>query len=392
MVVLGNRRMAPLSLRSMPERLQMRPAWCLYDATSMKISILCTLGPASLDPEIIRRLDERDVDLFRINLSHTPLEAVESTIDLVRRVSTTPICLDSEGPQVRCGIVESTVSLELDDRIRLTADVVRGTKSELTLWPGSVFEELREGNLVGIDFHGALLRITAVGRRHADAIVVAAGQIASNKAVTVDPRPALPALSDKDLAAIEIGARRGITHYALSFASGADDVARLRSLTPPDAHIIAKIESRAGVRNMDEIIEAADSVLIDRGDLSHEIALEYVPFYQKAVVRRANRGNRPVYVATNLLESMVTSNTPTIAEANDIANTLLDGVHGLVLAAETAVGIDPVGSVDIVLRIIRAFEESNDRQLLSEDRGRVDTRAAERPDATEAVAGEPGRS
>jgi len=119
---------------------------------------------------------------------------------------------------------------------------------------------------------------------------------------------------------------------------------------------------------MDGIIEAADSILVDRGDLSHEIALEYVPFYQKAIVRRANRGNRPVYVATNLLESMVTSTTPTIAEANDIANTLLDGVHGLVLAAETAVGIDPVGSVDIVLRVIRAFEETAQQQLLIEDR------------------------
>ena len=138
-----------------------------------------------------------------------------------------------------------------------------------------------------------------------------------------------------------------------------------------------------------ELDEAADAVLIDRGDLSHEIALEYVPFYQKSVVRRANRGNRPVYVATNLLESMVTSNTPTIAEANDIANTLLDGVHGLVLAAETAVGIDPVGSVDIVLRIIRAFEESNDRQLLSEDRGRVPSRA-DRADE-QMVGGEPLR-
>jgi pyruvate kinase len=358
----------------------------------MKISILCTLGPASLDPEIIRRLDERDVDLFRINLSHTSLEAVETTIDLVQGVSTTPLCLDSEGPQVRCGIVEGTVRLEVDDRIRLTADVVRAAKGELTLWPGSVFEEFRVGNQVGIDFHGALLRITAAEPRHADAIVVVAGEIASNKAVTIDPQPALPALSDKDLAAIEIGVRRGITHYALSFASGADDVTRLRSLTPPGAHIIAKIESRAGVRNMDEIIEAADSVLIDRGDLSHEIALEYVPFYQKAVVRRANRGNRPVYVATNLLESMVTSNTPTIAEANDIANTLLDGVHGLVLAAETAVGIDPVGSVDIVLRIIRAFEESNDRQLLSEDRGRPGSGPAQRRGVDEVVGGETERA
>ena len=131
---------------------------------------------------------------------------------------------------------------------------------------------------------------------------------------------------------------------------------------------MSKIESRAGVRNMDEIIEVSDSLIVDRGDLSHEIPLEYVPYYQKAIVRRANRWNRPVYVATNLLESMVTNRQPTVAEANDIANTLLDGVHGLVLAAETAVGRDPVGSVDIVLRAIEAFERTSEGHLLAEDR------------------------
>ena len=145
-------------------------------------------------------------------------------------------------------------------------------------------------------------------------------------------------------------------------------MASIRSLVPAGAHVMSKIESRAGVRNMDGIISASDSILIDRGDLSREVPLEYVPYYQKAIVRRANRWSRPVYVATNLLESMITNRRPTVAEANDIANTLLDGVHGLVLAAETAVGIDPVGSVDIALRAIEAFERTNDGQLLAEDR------------------------
>ncbi len=336
----------------------------------MKIRILCTLGPASLKPDVIRRLDERDVDLFRINLSHTPLAAVEDTIELVRSASSTPICLDSEGPQVRCGTVESDVVLAVDDEIILTGNDVAGTDRELTLWPRSVFDVLQVDSLVGIDFDGALLRVTEVGAGHAHAIVVRSGKVRSNKAVTVEPKPTLPALSEKDLAAIEIGARLGITHYALSFATSSEDVMHLRALAPPGAHIIAKIESRQGVRNMDGIIDAADAVLIDRGDLSHEVALEYVPFYQKAIARRANRWNRPVYVATNLLESMVTSNVPTIAEANDIANTLLDGVHGLVLAAETAIGVDPVGSVDVVLRAIQAFERTNEGHLLEEDRAR----------------------
>ncbi|MGH8999326.1 MAG: pyruvate kinase, partial [Acidimicrobiia bacterium] len=112
----------------------------------------------------------------------------------------------------------------------------------------------------------------------------------------------------------------------------------------------------------------SDGVLIDRGDLSREVPDEYVPFYQKAIVRQANRWNRPVYVATNLLETMVTNATATIAEMNDIANTLLDGVHGLVLAAETAIGVDPVGSVDVVMGAIRAFEHTTTGSLLEEDR------------------------
>jgi pyruvate kinase len=192
--------------------------------------------------------------------------------------------------------------------------------------------------------------------------VVDGGRIRSNKAVTIHPAAVLPVLTDRDREAIAIGIRRGLRHVALSFASCAEDVDLVRSLAP-GASVIAKIESSAGVRNMDGIIDRSDAVLIDRGDLSREVPLEYVPFYQKAIVRRANRWSRPVFVATNLLESMVTNRNPTIAEANDVANTLLDGVHGLVLAAETAIGRDPVGIVNMVTRMVRAFEWSNFRTL-----------------------------
>jgi pyruvate kinase len=334
----------------------------------MKIKIFCTLGPESLTPDVIEGLSRRDVDLFRINLSHTRLESVTGTIELVQRHSDTPICLDTEGPQVRCGLVDGEVVLMEGDHVQLTREHVSGTAHALTLWPASVFHALQVGALASVDFDGVILRIIEVSEGSATAVVVGSGRVRSNKAVSIDPKPDLPALSEKDLNAIELGTRRGIGHYALSFAGSAEDVTRLRALGPSGAHIIAKIESRQGVQNMDEIIAAADSVLVDRGDLSREIPLEFVPYYQKAIVRRANRWNRPVYVATNLLESMVTNRVPTIAEANDIANTLLDGVHGLVLAAETAIGRDPVGAVDMIIRAIRAFERGNDTQLLDEDR------------------------
>jgi pyruvate kinase len=332
----------------------------------MKIQILCTLGPASLSPEVVGRLDKAGVDLFRINLSHTPIDRVEAAIDLVQRASSKPLCLDLHGAQVRCGRVNPGVALDKGEPIRLTPAMVQGTARELSLWPRATFAALQVGSLVSIDFDGAQLEIVEVGQDYADAVVTDGGQVRSNKAVTVHPAPALPVLTDSDRKAIAIGVRRGIRDVALSFASSPEDVDLVRSLMP-QARVISKIESSAGVRNMDGIIHRSDAVLIDRGDLSREIPLEYVPYYQKAIIRRANRWSRPVYVATNLLESMVTNRNPTIAEANDVANTLMDGVHGLVLAAETAIGRDPVGIVDMVTRMVRAFEWANHGAFLERE-------------------------
>jgi pyruvate kinase len=336
-------------------------------ADRVNIAILCTLGPRSLNGDTIAALDAHDVDLFRINLSHTAADEIEDVISLIRRHSTTPICLDTEGPQVRCGLMTDDTRLEPGGRVVLTSEDVLGTSDRFTLWPSSVVGQLKVGNVLSVDFDGAEVTVTAVRDGSATAEVVRPGRLRSNRAVTVRPQPGLPALSEKDLAAVAAGARTGIAHYALSFAGSAREVDRLRSLAPDGAHIIAKIESRSGLRHMDEIIAASDSVLIDRGDLSREVPIERVPFWQKAIVRRCNRWNRRVYVATNLLDSMVTSSTPTVAEANDIANTLLDGVHGLVLAAETAVGVDPVGAVAMTRRMIAAFESATGTRAFADE-------------------------
>jgi len=334
----------------------------------MKTKILCTLGPSSLRPDVIKGLDHRGVDLFRINLSHTPVDVIARHVELIRRYSSTPICLDTEGAQVRCGLMEDGVELRKGATVRLVPADVVGNAETIRLWPSSAFGTLAAGSGVSIDFDGARLRVRSVGPEGAAADVLHGGKIRSNRAVNINPAPVLPPLSDKDVAAIEVGVRLGIEHYALSFASAASDVALIRSLTPSSAFIISKIESKVGVRNMGEIIEATDAVLVDRGDLSREVPVEYVPFYQKVIVRHANRANRPVFVATNLLESMITNSRPTVAEVNDIANTLLDGVHGLVLAAETAIGVDPLRTVDVVRKAIKAFERSSASALLQGDR------------------------
>lgn len=347
----------------------------------MKIQILCTLGPASMSEGVIERLDRAGVDLFRINLSHTRFEDLDAAIELVRRATAKPLCLDLEGAQVRTGPVAPGVVLEEGRAVRLLAAEVEGTAEALTLRPASVFASLAPEHRVAIDFDGALVEVTRVQLDSADpagamaeAVVLSGGRVGANKAVAVEPAPELPTLSVKDRQGIALAMRRGVEQVALSFASCAEDLALVRSLLADGTRLIAKIESSAGVRNMDGIIAASDAVLIDRGDLSREVPLEHVPYYQKAIVRRANRWHRPVFVATNLLESMVTNRNPTIAEANDIANTLLDGVHGLVLAAETAIGRDPVGIVSMISRSIQAFEQSSSAYLLERDQPLLSTR------------------
>lgn len=322
------------------------------------VRVLCTLGPASLHEATIRRLEERNVDLFRINLSHTPLEQVAPTIELIQSYSQVPVCLDTEGAQVRTGKMAPDVVVADAAHVRITSEHVLGTAERLTLTPASVFDEIEPGNLIGLDFDGVVLLVVEKDAEGLNTIVLNGGRIGSNKAVVVTPAPHLPALSEKDRAAVAIGREYGLTHFALSFANAANDVAELRALVGPDSTIISKIESKRGVLNLDEILAATDEILIDRGDLSREVPLENIPLLQKAIIRKANLNKVPVNVATNLLESMLVNRKPTRAELNDIINTLLDGANGLVLAAETAIGQHPVGAVDMVLSMIERHRRS----------------------------------
>jgi len=308
----------------------------------------------------MQRLEARGVDLFRINLSHTPLDRVESTIRLIREHSATAICLDTEGAQVRTGPLAAELVVRDHQRIVLAESPTPGPGDRLTLTPGSVFAHLRPNMLVTVDFDGVVLLVLDKTADGFESLVLNGGRIGSNKAVTLDPSLHLPPLSEKDVAAVQIGRRLGVKHYALSFTNAAQDVRDLRELAGPEATLIAKIESKRGVENIDDILAVADEILIDRGDLSREVPLENLPFLQKAIIGKANAARTPVNVATNLLESMIVNRKPTRAELNDVANTLLDGASGLVLAAETAIGSHPVRTVDIVLGLIENYRRSLD--------------------------------
>jgi pyruvate kinase len=325
-----------------------------------KTKVTCTVGPASWKPKIIRRLQELGVNLFRINLSHTPIERVGPAIAFLQQHSTVPICLDTEGAQVRTGsFTVAPTNLKKDSLIQLHRHSVQGNAKKFNFTPPDTIDLLEAGDLITLGFHAVVVEVMEVNSERAVLRVRKAGHVGSNKACNVHREIDLPAITVKDRKAIEIGREMGIDHYALSFANRPQDVQEMRQLIGPDPTLISKIESRSGIANLEEIARLSNAILIDRGDLSRQVPLQKIPACQKDIIRRVKAIGRPVYVATNLMESMVRSPVPTLAEINDIYNTLKDGADSLVLAAETAVGKFPVQCVEMVVSVIAEFERGN---------------------------------
>jgi len=319
--------------------------------------VICTVGPASLKPRVIRRLEALGVSLFRINLSHTALEEVGPAISFLQEHSAVPICLDSEGAQVRTGTFAAPpTNLRKDTLIQVHRHPVSGDAKKFNFTPSATIELLEPGDLITMDFHAVVAEVMELESDRAVLRVRKGGRVGSNKACNVNRHIELPAITTKDHKAIEIGREMGVEHFALSFANRPEDVQEMRDLIGPEATLISKIESRSGVANLEEIARLSDAILIDRGDLSRQVPLQQIPAHQKNIIERAKVIGRPVYVATNLLESMVHQSVPTLAEINDIYNTLADGADGLVLASETAVGKFPVQCVDMVISVIVEYE------------------------------------
>lgn len=322
--------------------------------------ILCTLGPASLKEGVLERLEDLGVSLFRINLSHTRLKDVAPTVEFIRARSKVPICLDSEGAQIRTGdFAAGSIDLRENSRVRVRQRMVPGDSGEFNLYPREIVRELRVGDFISIDFNAVLVQVIDIegGGEVAVMRVLTGGRIGRNKAVTVERDIAMPPLTAKDGEALHLGRELGIRHVALSFASRGADVEAMREVVGSQAFVISKIESLSGLANIDAIAKLSDALLIDRGDLSRQVPIEQIPLVQKRIIERGRQHGVKVYVATNLLESMVTSTMPTRAEVNDIYNTLLDGADGLVLAAETAIGAHPVRCASMVVKLIREFEK-----------------------------------
>lgn len=323
----------------------------------MSKEIWCTLGPSSLNDRVIGRLEELGVSLFRLNLSHTKIDRLPKTLDYIQNRTKVPVCLDTEGAQVRtCDLTTGKIEVRENSTIRIHYKRIPGDASNLNLTPENIAEQLKIGDLLRMDAE-ALVQVVAVESEWVVARVLNGGEIGENKAVTVLERDiAMPAMTEKDKQAMAIGKKMGIRHVALSFANRAADVDEIRALAHPEAIVTSKIECLSGLRNLPDIAEKSDALLIDRGDLSRQVNIEKIPALQKDIIHHAKVAGVKIYVATNLLESMVTSANPTRAEVNDVYNTLMDGANGLVLAAETAIGAYPVFAASMIRKVIREFE------------------------------------
>jgi pyruvate kinase len=333
-----------------------------------KIKIIATVGPSSYSKSIINKMDLAGVDIFRVNLSHTCIDDLEGIINQLITWTEKTICIDTEGAQIRTGTFrENSISVKAHEIIELVDDGTTGDKSHIPLTVEDPWNILLPGSVLKIDFNSVILQVVKVEGRKVTGRILEGGIIRSNKGVCHDLDIYLPAFTSKDIHAFEIAKRVGINTVAFSFASFARDVVVLREYFDGNVVVISKIESALGLSNVDDICKESDAILIDRGDLSRDVPIEKIPFAQQYIQKKAKALSTPVYVATNLLESMVKNYKPTRAEINDIAYTLFSGADGLVLAAETTIGNYPVESVRMIVRMINEVknkEHSGDLNYL----------------------------
>ncbi len=317
--------------------------------------LFITLGPSTLNKNFLNSINSKYVKLLRINLSHTKIKDLKKIVLFIRKYSNIDICFDTEGAQVRTSkVINDKKQLTRNQIVHINKSNI--SNSHITLTPNNIYKKLKLGDTLDIDFNSAKIKVIDENSSRYKCKVIESGSIGSNKSVSVSRSINIPPFTDKDIKAFELANNLNIKNIALSFTSSEQDIKKLRKYFENDITITSKIESKKGLLNLNKILNEANNILIDRGDLSKEIPLPLIPKKQKEIISAANQRNVPVFVATNLLESMVTKKEPTRAEVNDIYNTLVDGADGLVLAAETAIGNYPTECIDMIIKVSKTLK------------------------------------
>tara|TARA_X000001036_G_scaffold124191_1_gene117722 strand:- start:18905 stop:19873 length:969 start_codon:yes stop_codon:yes gene_type:complete len=319
------------------------------------MKILTTLGPASLNKKFLK-FSNKNISLLRINLSHVSINELPKIIKFVRKYSKVPICLDTEGAQIRTKVLKKKF-------FRKNSKIAFKKKNKINLfYPSYVLEKVKLGDQFDVGFSGLKLKILKNSNKELKFKVLNSGWLENNKGVhLINRKIKLNYLTQKDFEAIKIAKKMGIKNYALSFTNNIKDVINFTNLLKNEKKIY-KLETREAIKNLSKILQKGNYFLIDRGDLSKEISTEMIPVAQRQIIISAKKSkNKEVFVATNFLESMLENNFATRGEVNDIYSTLSQGAKGLVLAAETAIGKNPIECVNVIKKIYKIFKKNKNK-------------------------------
>ncbi len=355
-----------------------------------KTKIICTLGPSTEDEAVLRELIISGMDVARINMSHGTYEEQERKMNVVKRLRSemekpVAILLDTKGPEIRTGNFSEKTELAAGQLFTLTTEQCEGSSQKCSITFAGLPSDVSEGTKILID--DGLIEMVVVSKTETDIVckVINGGPVSSHKGINVpDVTLSMPFLSDKDKADLAFGIEQDVDFVAASFTRCAEDInemrAYLESIGGDDIRIIAKIENKDGVNNIDEIVRVSDGIMVARGDLGVEIPIAEIPRIQKMLISKTRDSDKPVITATQMLESMMKNPRPTRAETTDVANAIYDGTSVIMLSGETAAGAYPVEAVKTMANIAETTENAinyidrfNKRDIV------------ERPDVTSAI-------
>ena len=338
--------------------------------TNKKTKIVATLGPACSTKPVLKDMIDAGVNVFRINFSHADYTDVKARIDMIRELNdefgyNTAILADLQGPKLRVGVMKEDVVVSPGDIITFqTADDIPGTAERVYMNYKQFPADVKPGEKILLD-DGKLMfeALETNGISEVVCKVIQGGPLKSKKGVNLpNTKVSLPALTEKDIRDALFAIENEVDWIALSFVRNAEDLMELQDLISKHSSykipIIAKIEKPEGVENIDKIVAFCDGLMVARGDLGVEIPAQEVPLIQKKLVQRAKTARIPVIIATQMMETMITSLTPTRAEVNDVANSVMDGADAVMLSGETSVGNYPVQVIEKMTQIIEAVEDS----------------------------------
>lgn len=336
--------------------------------TINKTKIVATLGPSTSEKETMFKMIEAGVNVFRINFSHSSHENAIDLIGKIRELNeehnlNVAILADLQGPKLRIGDVESGAVLEKGDTLTFSNVEEMGTAKKVFMTYSQFPRDVKAGERILVDDGKIVLKIThSNGIDEVKAEVIQGGPLKSKKGVNLpNTKISLPCLTDKDLADLKVAMAHDVEWIGLSFVRSADDVKELKQIIAENnapCRVISKIEKPEAVVDIDRIIEETGAIMVARGDLGVEVPMQSVPLIQKMIVNKCHKMAKPVVIATQMMESMIENMTPTRAEVNDVANSVLDGADAVMLSGETSVGKHPVAVIEAMSKIVAHVEES----------------------------------